>query len=636
MMKLRLLIICFLTSISFYGQKKFVADKYFNDLSYVKAAELYEEVVRDGDSTPETLYKLADCYYNNSESEKAAKWYEVALKEDKKYDKKPEYVYKYIQTQRSTGNYENANDWLKIFNDITENDSRTQQLQGNLANYFKDYAKTEGVYVRTQNLPINTADYDFGAYAVGDKLYYSSGQPNGKTYGWNGQPFLDIYQADVNSNGDAITVTGIEELKAKKVNTPYHEANIAISQDGQTLYFTRNNVSKNNRLKSDHRGVSHLKLYKASLVDGIWQNIEELPFNGSQYSVGHPALSPDGKTLFFVSDKKGGFGQTDIYAVSINEDGSFGKPENLGKHINTEGKEMFPFVAKDSTFYFSSDGYLGLGLLDIYKSDIIHDNSAAAENMGAPYNSQFDDFAFFMNNDLKTGYLSSNRPGGKGGDDIYYYEAFNCTQLVEGIVRDASTQLPLEAEVSVYDSTGKLLTKVNSNAEGLYSLRLDCDKQFKIKGTKPDYRDTLLEISTTKENDMVIKADLDLIPLIDKDQIVLNPIFFNFDKWDIRTDAQYELEHIVNVMKNHPQMVIKIESHTDSRGSKRYNMKLSQRRADSTKEYLLSRGIEQERIESSKGYGESQLLNECADGVRCSEAKHQENRRSYFYIVKYY
>ncbi|SFT17345.1 WD40-like Beta Propeller Repeat [Zhouia amylolytica] len=636
MMKLRLLIICFLTSISFYGQKKFVADKYFNDLSYVKAAELYEEVVRDGDSTPETLYKLADCYYNNSESDKAGRWYEVALKEDKKYDKKPEYVYKYIQTQRSIGNYENANDWLKIFNDITENDSRTQQLQGNLANYFKDYAKTEGVYVRTQNLPINTADYDFGAYAVGDKLYYSSGQPNGKTYGWNGQPFLDIYQADVNSNGDAITVTGIEELKAKKVNTPYHEANIAISQDGQTLYFTRNNVSKNNRLKSDHRGVSHLKLYKASLVDGIWQNIEELPFNGSQYSVGHPALSPDGKTLFFVSDKKGGFGQTDIYAVSINEDGSFGKPENLGKHINTEGKEMFPFVAKDSTFYFSSDGYLGLGLLDIYKSDIIHDNSAAAENMGAPYNSQFDDFAFFMNNDLKTGYLSSNRPGGKGGDDIYYYEAFNCTQLVEGIVRDASTQLPLEAEVSVYDSTGKLLTKVNSNAEGFYSLRLDCDKQFTIKGTKPDYRDTLLEISTTKENDMVIKADLDLIPLIDKDQIVLNPIFFNFDKWDIRTDAQYELEHIVNVMKNHPQMVIKIESHTDSRGSKRYNMKLSQRRADSTKEYLLSRGIEQERIESSKGYGESQLLNECADGVRCSEAKHQENRRSYFYIVKYY
>ncbi|MCQ0113097.1 PD40 domain-containing protein [Zhouia sp. CL16] len=635
-MKLRLLIICFLTSISFYGQKKFVADKYFNDLSYVKAAELYEEVVRDGDSTPETLYKLADCYYNNSESDKAGRWYEVALKEDKKYDKKPEYVYKYIQTQRSIGNYENANDWLKIFNDITENDSRTQQLQGNLANYFKDYAKTEGVYVRTQNLPINTADYDFGAYAVGDKLYYSSGQPNGKTYGWNGQPFLDIYQADVNSNGDAITVTGIEELKAKKVNTPYHEANIAISQDGQTLYFTRNNVSKNNRLKSDHRGVSHLKLYKASLVDGIWQNIEELPFNGSQYSVGHPALSPDGKTLFFVSDKKGGFGQTDIYAVSINEDGSFGKPENLGKHINTEGKEMFPFVAKDSTFYFSSDGYLGLGLLDIYKSDIIHDNSAAAENMGAPYNSQFDDFAFFMNNDLKTGYLSSNRPGGKGGDDIYYYEAFNCTQLVEGIVRDASTQLPLEAEVSVYDSTGKLLTKVNSNAEGFYSLRLDCDKQFTIKGTKPDYRDTLLEISTTKENDMVIKADLDLIPLIDKDQIVLNPIFFNFDKWDIRTDAQYELEHIVNVMKNHPQMVIKIESHTDSRGSKRYNMKLSQRRADSTKEYLLSRGIEQERIESSKGYGESQLLNECADGVRCSEAKHQENRRSYFYIVKYY
>lgn len=632
-------IILFITLIGIpvclFGQKKFVADKYFKDFSYVKAAELYEEVVAGGDATPETLYKLGDCYYNNSESEKAAKWYELALKKDKKYDKRPEYVYKYIQTQRSLGNYENANDWLKIFNDITENDSRSEQLQGNLTNYFNEYAKTEGIYVKTVNLSVNTPDYDFGAYAVGNTLYYSSGQDNSKKYSWNNQPFLDIYQAQITKNNDSVSIGHIEALKAKKINTIYHEANIAISNDGKTLYFTRNNVSKANRLKADHKGISHLKLYKASLVDGIWQDIEELPFNSSQYSVGHPALSPDGKTLYVVSDKKGGFGQTDIYSVAIHEDGSYGKPENLGKHINTEGREMFPFVAKDSTLYFSSDGYLGLGLLDIYKSGILRGSTTAPENMGAPYNSPEDDFSFFINDDLKTGYLASNRQGGKGDDDIYFYGTYSCKQKVEGIVRNANTQLPLEAEVSVFDSTGKLIAKVNSNKEGYYSIKLDCDKQFTIKGSKPDYRDALAEISTTKENDRINTVNLELIPLIDKNQIVLNPIFFNFDKWNIRADAQYELEHIVNVMKNHPQMVIKIESHTDSRGSDRYNMKLSQRRADATREYILSRGIEPARIESSIGYGESQLLNECADGVKCSEAKHQENRRSYFYIVNY-
>lgn len=632
-MKTRLLFILaiFVTSLTF-GQKK-LADKFYDNFAYIKASELYEEAYEDGDDSEHVLTRLGDCYYNNGNSEKAAKWYELAVN---KYDDiSPEYLYKYIQVQRSLGKYQEANTWLQRFNERVSDDSRSDSYTGNLSVY-DDLASTDRVYVKLSNLDINTEYSDFGSFVSGSTMIFSSSrETGGRVYKWNEQPYLDIYSANISEEDGLYVASNPDFINSDDVNTDYHEASVAITKDGQTMYFTRDNVNKRNKLDYDNKGTSHLKIYKASLENGSWGNIKELPFNDDVFSTGHPALSPDEKQLYFVSDRDNGLGQTDIYVVDILENDEYSEPRNLGDKVNTEGREMFPFIAKDSTLYFSSDGYLNLGLLDIFKSDYLKDNSKEPENLKAPYNSGYDDFAFYIDSDTQKGFLSSNRPDGKGNDDIYSFGTYECKQSVSGVVRNIETQEPIpNATVQLIDATGKIIEEITANENGEYSFQVACDETFTILAKKEDFKDDTKPLTTTGENELNHEVDLNLTPLIIDNQIVINPIFFDFDKWNIRTDAKYELENIVDVMRQHPTMVIKIESHTDSRGSDKYNEKLSDRRAKSTRDYILSRGIAKDRIESAIGYGEYQLLNECADGVKCSKEKHQENRRSYFYIVK--
>ena len=294
-------------------------------------------------------------------------------------------------------------------------------------------------------------------------------------------------------------------------------------------------------------------------------------------------------------------------------------------------------MAKDSTFYFSSDGHINLGLLDVFKSNMIKDQEATPENLGAPFNSRFDDFAFFIDPEKETGFISSNRGDGSGSDDIYQFSSYECQQIIKGIVRDQISMEPLkEATVTLLDESGKMLEEITSNELGEFSFDVDCEKKYTIKGSKDDYRDDIKEVTTTNVADEEQIQDLILTPFIIKGEIVINPIFFDYDKSNIRDDAAYELENIVTIMNNHPKMIIKIEAHTDSRGRDAYNEKLSDKRAKSTRDYIISRGIGAERLESAIGYGEKQLLNECSNGVKCSEAKHQENRRSKFIITNNY
>ncbi len=636
-MKAKLLIfICALSSTFMVAQEK-LADKFFENYSYVKATELYKEVVHKGDSSEHVLTRLGDCYYNNSEVEKAALWYGKALK---KYDDvNPEYIFKYIQTQRSLGNYEEADKWLNKFKAIQSGDSRTKYYdQNNIAKY-EALASTENndIIVTVENMPFNSENSDFGSYIHDGILYFASARNKEikKVYGWNDEPFLDLYEISVNEKDGKIEYGGVDFIHGSSINTDLHEASVAITNDGKTMYFTRDNVNKKNKVKYDKEGTTHLKIYKATLVGNSWENVTELPFNDDVFSTGHPTLSVDNKKLYFVSDREGGLGQTDIYVVDIQGGNNYSEPKNLGPKINTEGREMFPFVAKDSTLYFSSDGHLNLGLLDIYKSNIIKDENAEPENMGAPYNSGFDDFAFFINDNGKTGYFSSNREDGQGSDDIYSFSTERCKQAIEGIVRNMKTNEVMPGvEVKLINEAGKIIQTTATKEDGAYKFEVDCNKTYTVLGSKPDFKDDKKEVTTDDEDEKVHQADLYLKPLIDHNQIVINPIFFDFDKWNIRTDAQYELENIVDVMREHPTMIIKIESHTDSRGSDSYNMKLSDRRAKSTRDYILSRGISENRIESAIGYGESQLLNKCANKVKCTEEEHQLNRRSYFYILK--
>ncbi|MGB1314078.1 MAG: OmpA family protein [Bizionia paragorgiae] len=644
MRNILILILSFLVSTIMSAQVK-LADNFFRDYAYKQATELYLEAVKKGDSSEHVLSRIGDCYYNNSNVKEAHFWYEKAVS---KYEKlNAEYIYKYIQTLRSLGEYEKAQKWTENYASRKSDDKRIKNDAVFDVEMFKALESTEKVYVDYKNLELNSAYSDFGGFESENMFYFSSTRPKdsiideNKLYQWNKEPFLNIYQAELSIDNAEKKISNVSLLASDIVNSDFHEASIAITKDGKTLYFTRDNLNKrNSRATYDKEGTSNLRLFKANLVDGKWTNLEDLPFNSKDYSNGSPALSPDNKTLYFVSDRPNGFGQTDIYKVAIKPDGTYGEPKNLGANINTEGRENFPFIAKDSTFYFSSDSRINLGLLDIFESNILKakDKEVEVKNLGAPFNSGYDDFAFFIDSETNTGYFSSNRPDGKGGDDIYAFGKLECTQIIRGVTKDLITQMPLaQVTVKLMDGTGKVIESIVSDDNGEYEfLDISCDSKYIILGEKVTYRSDKREFTTSIVNEEETQIDLFLSPLIIESEIVINPIFFDFNKSDIRPDAAYELENIVAVMKEHTMMVIKIESHTDSRGRDKYNLKLSDRRAKSTRDYLISRGISENRIESAIGYGESQLINDCDDNSKCTEEEHQKNRRSKFIITDGY
>ena len=626
-----------------------VADNFFRDFSYEKAADLYKEALKKEDSTEYILKRIGDSYFNISKVEKAEFWYGKAIEKYPSID--TEYIYKYVQTLRSQKKYDLANQYLRDFKLKNNKDKRIKDIDiFNIENY-NQLTNTEKVYVNIENLPLNTSYSDFGGYEYKNTLYYYSTWVKDSIvdekdlYDWNNEPFLNIFQSETKIKKEKETKTYGEPTKLNStVNTlDDHEGLVAITNDGQTMYFTRNNVSKKDRRRYSKEGTSNLKIYKSTLLENKWTNVTELPFNDAAYSCGAPALSPDNKTLYFVSDMDGGFGQTDLYKVTIKEDGTYGKPNNLGAEINTEGNEKFPFVAKDSTLYFSSDANLNLGLLDIFETNLLkikkNDSTEVyIKNLGAPFNSPFDDFCFFIDSDTQTGYFSSNREGGKGGDDIYAFGKYQCKQIVSGVAYNKLSGEPLsKVSVSLLDINGKVIETYFTDKDGKYEFTgIGCDKTYTILGERVIYRPDKKGFVTSPIDGETTTIDLYLDPLIIENEIVINPIYFDYDKSFIRADAAYELENVVAVMREHPKMIIKIESHTDSRGRDAYNLKLSDRRAKSTRDYLYSRGIENSRIQSAIGYGETQILNQCTNGVKCTDKEHEENRRSKFIITNQY
>lgn len=619
------------------GQRKYTADKYFEVFAYKKAAELYEKIYDKGNNSYEIVSRLGDSHYYNSEFLEAEKWYKI-LMENYESITEPEYFFRYAQSLKSNGKIKESDKWLLKFSEIKENDSRGQALEKN-EGYFNKYSNgKKKTFVNITNLSVNTQYSDFGGFTYDNKLYFASTKPvgeNDKLYKWNNQPHLNIYKANEVYNKEKQLIDLEKEEIISSLSSQYHESNAVITSDGKTMYFTRTNFN-GKKLEGGDNQIAYLKIYKAEFENGEWRNIKELPFNNDNYSVGHPALSSDEKTLYFISDMPNGFGGTDIYKVALLENNTYGTPVNLGKEINTEGREMFPFVAKDNTLYFASDGHLGLGALDIFESKNNSGTYQKPNNLGAPINGSYDDFAFVIDDEKNKGFFSSNRKGGKGDDDIYSFILYNCKEDITGVVSEEKSNKPiLGATVKLIDSNGKVQAQQVTGKNGDYRfVEVDCEKKFTVIAEKEDYKAYPKQLQTLDVNKQLVTVNLSLKPLIIEDQIVISPIYFDFDKHTIRKDAEYELEHIVSVMKNHPEMIIRIESHTDSRGSKEYNKKLSDKRAKSTKAYIVSRGISSERIEKAVGYGEEKLLNNCDDTTSCSTKEHQKNRRSYFYIVK--
>lgn len=624
-----------------YAQKATVvnADKKYERYAYIDAIETYERVASKGYKSVDMFQKLGNAYYFNAELEKAAKWYGELFAMTKDVD--AEYYYRYSQSLKSIGEYAKADEMLIEFNKRSGNDSRGKLFNSN-RNYLAEIKANSGRY-KIDDAGINSEYSDYGSSFFGNKLVFTSARDTGnfskKKDKWTNQYFTNMYASEVSTD----SVPGAPKKFAKKINTRFHEATPVFTKDGKTIYFTRNNFN-NGKKGKDSDKVTLLKIYKATLVDNEWDNAVELPFNSDDYSTAHPALSPDEKTLYFSSNRPGTIGQSDLFKVKINEDGSFGIPENLGTTINTEGKETFPFVSDENELYFASDGHPGLGGLDIFMSKIAQDGSLKeVRNIGEPANSPKDDFGYLIDTKSRNGFLTSNREGGKGSDDIYKFletRKLICQQELSGIVTDLETgEILANTKVSLFDDQFNLITTVQSDNKGYYGFEVECNISYYVRGEREEYNTKEQKITIPKESgktDLPIQLEKKVKSVTNGDDLAktfgIRIIYFDLDKSFIREDAAFELEKILDVMKKYPTMKIDVRSHTDSRASFEYNDALSDRRAKSTIEWLVKNGVDENRL-TGKGYGERELVNKCADGIDCTEAEHQENRRSQFIII---
>ena len=626
-----------LTSGSVLSQKKDIAkaNKEFDKFAYIDAREIYLKVVEDGYESAEIFKKLGDTYYFNSDYTNAAKWYDKLVNQFPDQTE-AEYYYRAAQSLKSLGKYTES--------DALMNDYISKGGKGLVIKTYEDdpnYLKSTVFKSRDFTLDkvgINSSTSDFGAsfYGKDNIVYASTSRTDGtKVYEWTNQPFLDLFIAERDSTGQLSNSMPL----GGDINTPYHESSTAFTKDGMTVYFTRNNFLDGKKGKDKNKTI-RLKLYKATKTGEYnWTNIVELPFNSKEYSVAHPALSPDGKRLYFSSDMPGTNGMSDLWYVDILGNDKYGVPVNLGPEINTEARESFPFISENNNLYFSSDGRSGLGGYDIFVTPLDKDGKPGKiTNLGSPTNSAKDDFGFIINENDRIGYVTSNRGGDRGSidDDIYLVKEI-CSITIQGKVFDKETKNPLPgAQVSLLDENNQLVSQTSAKNDGTYSFVGDCGTQYTVRGVKEGYNPYEKIIETPMLSGIVdVPLPLERIgPCPPNDlgcKLNLQPIYFDFDKSNIRRDAEIELAKILAAMREYPELIIHIESHTDSRGNDSYNMALSERRAQSTLKWLVGKGIDANRL-TAKGYGESQLVNQCSNGVTCTSEEHQLNRRSMFII----
>jgi outer membrane protein OmpA-like peptidoglycan-associated protein len=608
------------------------ADKYFDNLEYVSAISEYLEVIEDGHGDDYVHGRLADTYYNVFNTKKAEEWYAKVV--DK--NQNAEQYFRYAQMLKANGNYEKANSWMDKFAALVPNDVRAMAHKNNPNTVAKLLSDTPKFAVKPVE-GFNSKYSEFGPVMHEGKVYYASARSGkSKKYGWNEEPYLDIYSSDYDEASGGLS--GESEISGK-VNTNKNEGTVTFSPDGKTMYFSGESLDRNaglfgKKFKKDDTGKSTINLYSATLVNGEWENVTTLPFNGENHNTGGPAVSTDGKRLYFNSDMEGTIGASDLWYVTINEDGTYGDPVNLGKDINTEGSEMFPYISSKNVLYFASNGHPGLGMLDVFASEMKGDNFGSVRNVGAPINSGNDDFSYTVNEETKKGFFASNREGGAGSDDIYSFEQIIpiCDVTLTVQVVDSKTGAAVAlTSVAIFDENNNKIATKTSDENGFVQFKYECDQAFKVEANKELYLNNTIEIAKT--DDAEVSKQIDLEEIIIGDKVVLNPIFFELDKHNITAQGASELDKLVEVMNTYPNMIIKAESHTDSRGKDDYNMALSDRRAKSTAQYVISKGISADRI-TGVGMGETQLINECTNGVKCSKEAHQANRRSEFIIVK--
>ena len=609
------------------------ADKQFSRLEFVKASESYKKLIDKGNASDYIVGQLAECYYNIFNTVEAEKWY-ATLAED---STDPTIIFRYSQMLKANGKYKLSNKWMLKFVELRPADNRSTTFMKD-PNYLPKII-SKGKRFNVQNLDINSEYSDFGGTLNNNKLYITSSRNTvglfdiGRwitqriSYGWNNEPYLDVYSFDVSESGSYIN----EDYLDSNINTKYHEGLASFDANGN-MYLTRESFYENEYVEDPESNniTSLLGIYKITRGD---KNVVGLNINSVEYSVKNPSISADGKTLYFSSDMPGGFGNFDIYRGDINENGDINNIENLGQKVNTEGQEMFPFIGNENTLYFSSDSQLGLGGLDVFFTKEVDGKWASARNVGIPVNSNADDFAFSINETSGEGFISSNRSGGKGSDDIYSIKRLVpiCDVLLTANVMDAKTKLGIDsATTSVSDKEGNIASSKTSSEKGIAEFMLVCNETGKLIVSKEGYNSKIVDIEISNEEFKSMDIMLDPIEkIIVAQKVELNSIYFDFDKSNIKSEAAFELDNLVQVMIKYPELTVSIESHTDNKGPSSYNQKLSERRAKTTMQYVVSKGIDSSRL-SADGKGESNPIVDCSN---CNKEEDQLNRRSEFIIT---
>lgn len=618
-------------------KRKQKADRKYENMEYAYAAYIYEKVVEAGYASEEIHRKLGDAYYFQSQLDRAAVHYENYL--EMQPDPIPEYYFRYAVSLKSVERYQEAEQLMEKFMADAYKDLRAQKFSAH-RNYLEEISKQSGRY-RIDTLEFNSARADFAPRVLENILVFASsrdrGLPKTSVDRWSAHPFFDLYTVDTTE----LSNRGETGFKLRGlVNTRLHESTAGFSPDGRYMYFTTSNAILNDPVK-DSSGITRLRIKRARRDDkNRWGDIEDLSINDDQFSTAHPALSADGRTMFFVSDRPGGFGASDIWKVSIDAEGNTGIPHNLGDLINTAGRESFPFVNENSELFFAADSHPGLGGLDVFVSQLnAKGDPIDVYNLGTPVNTPYDDFGYMESITNKRGYFASNRPGGKGSDDIYRFVQTApirraCIAPFEVLVQGPEG-IPLsEVAWKLINEKGEMMTGGRSEEDGRFTLEYDCDRVSFVRVQKEGYAPQEVYLNDKTAYTFLLETDrIELTPGIDLSQVLnVSPVYFEFDKYEISSQAAADLQKIVEIMNEYPDLRLEVRAYTDSRGEESYNQLLSEKRAAATVNYLVNAGISSARLKAV-GYGESMPLNDCGKETPCSKEDHAENRRSAFVIT---
>lgn len=693
-------------------------DKTYEAMAYQNAITYYEKYLSKKSSN-DVKIKLANSYRLTNNLTVAEKLYSevVTFPESKPID-----MFYYGKILMSGGKYKDAVNWFEKYLTVEKDDFVAECMLSSCKSIDKFKQDTLAYAIVKAKMPdVNSA---FGQVKYGDGIVFSADKTiknSANESGWTGRSYLDLYYSKKDTSGNWVNP---QALKGE-INGAFHEGPATFNKTQNVVYFTRSNYSKKHKLKKSSMNENNLKIFRAELINDKWTDLEMLPFNSDEYSCGHPALSADGKVLYFISDMPGGLGGTDIYRVTVDSS-QYSTPINLGPQVNTPGNEMFPFVHPDGTLYFSSDSRDNMGGLDVFETTCSRTTCLTSENMNYPINTTKDDFAITFNDDKKSGFLSSNRDSldaiyevkkmeptftlqgrvylkenkdpvadaiiellntetntkeilktsGKGDYIIKLKPGskYRVTSAKEGFINETAAINILTAgkkktemftadfmldEVPTAMLSGKIFLKgtnelidgatvelvntetkkkeiLTSGVDGKYKIKLEYKKKYLVKSFKEGYFTITTPISisaiSAKKNE-TFTADFMLDKIEMEKAFVLDNIYYDLGKWNIKPNAAKELDRFVTFLNQNPKINVEVSSHTDSRAKDQFNLTLSQKRAKSVVDYLISKGIDPKRMES-KGYGETKLLNTCGNGVKCTEEQHQQNRRTEFKVLK--